>query len=65
MEKTRLIIQYSGYHESGTQTPKYFTILNIEGEVNMKIIEESLEKDGKLSSFRRKKDVDIFYMQAF
>lgn len=40
--KTRLIIQFSGWHENGTRTEKKFTILNIEGEVTMEIVIKTL-----------------------
>ena len=63
--KTRLIIQFSGWHENGTRTEKKFTILNIEGEVTMKIIIKELEKDRLLSPFRRNKDIEIHSMQSF
>jgi len=63
--KTRLIIQFSGWHENGTRSEKKFTILNIEGEVTMEIIIKELEKDRLLSSFRRNKDIDIYSMQSF
>ncbi len=63
--KTRLIIQFSGWHENGTRSEKKFTILNIEGEVTMEIIIKELEKDRLLSSFRRNKDIDIHSMQSF
>ena len=62
---TRLIIQYSGYHENGYKTDKKFQILNIEGEVTMSIIIKKLEKVSELSPFRRKKDIEIHYIQAF
>ena len=57
--KTRLIIQFSGWHENGTRTEKKFTILNIEGEVTMEIVIKELEKDRLLSPFRRNKDIEI------
>jgi hypothetical protein len=63
--KTRLIIQFSGWHENGTRTEKKFTILNIEGEVTMEIVIKELEKDRLLSSFRRNKDIEIYSMQSF
>jgi hypothetical protein len=63
--KTRLIIQFSGWHENGTRTEKKFTILNIEGEVTMEIVIKEIEKDRLLSSFRRNKDIDIYSMQSF
>jgi len=63
--KTRLIIQFSGWNESGTRTEKKFLILNIEGDVTMKIVNNEIEKAGGLSPFRRNKDIDIYYMQAF
>ncbi len=63
--KTRLIIQFSGWHENGTRTEKKFTILNIEGEVTMEIVIKELEKDRLLSPFRRNKDIEIHSMQSF
>jgi len=63
--KTRLIIQFSGWNESGTRTEKKFLILNIEGDVTMKIVNNEIEKAGGLSPFRRNKDIDIYYLQAF
>jgi len=63
--KTRLIIQFSGWHENGTRTEKKFTILNIEGEVTMEIVIKELQKDRLLSSFRRNKDIEIYSMQSF
>lgn len=63
--KTRLIIQFSGWHENGTRTEKKFTILNIEGEVTIEIIIKELEKDRLLSPFRRNKDIEIHSMQSF
>jgi hypothetical protein len=63
--KTRLIIQFSGWHENGTRSEKKFTILNIEGEVTMEIIIKELENDRLLSPFRRNKDIDIHSMQSF
>jgi hypothetical protein len=63
--KTRLIIQFSGWHENGTRTEKKFTILNIEGEVTMEIVIKELEKDRLLSPFRRNKDIEIYSMQSF
>ncbi len=65
MGKTRLIIQFSGYHESGASTGKKFTILNIEGEVTMEAVIKELEKDKMLSSFRNNKEIEIYSMQAF
>ena len=62
---TRLIIQFSGWHENGTRTEKKFTILNIEGEVTIEIIIKELEKDRLLSPFRRNKDIEIHSMQSF
>ena len=62
---TRLIIQYSGWHENGTRTVKKFTILNIEGEVTMETLYKEIEKDGLLSPFRRVKNIEIHSMQAF
>lgn len=62
---TRLIIQYSGWHENGTRTVKKFTILNIKGEVTMETLHKEIEKDGLLSPFRRVKDIEIHSMQAF
>jgi len=61
----RLIIQFSGYNENGSRTNKKFQILNIEGDINMDVINKELEKLGELSSFRRNKEIEIFYMQAF
>ena len=63
--KTRLIIQFSGWNESGTRTEKKFLILNIEGDVTMEIVNKEIEKARGLSPFRRNKDIDIYYMQAF
>ena len=63
--KTRLIIQFSGWNESGTRTEKKFLILNIEGDVTMEIVNKEIEKARGLSQFRRNKDIDIYYMQAF
>ena len=63
--KTRLIIQFSGWHENGTRSDKKFIILTIEGEVTMDIVNKEIEKQGGLSSFRRNKEIDIHYMQAF
>jgi hypothetical protein len=63
--KSRFIIQFSGYHENGCKTDKKYLILNIEGEVTMDIINKEIEKLGGLSPFRRNKDIDIHYMQAF
>ena len=63
--KTRLMIQFSGWHENGTRTEKKFTILNIEGEVTIEIISKELEKDRLLSPFRRNKDIEIHSMQSF
>lgn len=62
---TRLIIQFSGYHENGTRSDKKFLILNIEGDVTMDIVNKEIEKQGGLSSYRRNKQIDIHYMQAF
>lgn len=63
--KTRLIIQFSGWHENGRKTEKHFTILNIEGDVTMEIVIEEIEKTKILSVFRRNKEIDIHYLQAF
>ena len=63
--KTRLIIQFSGWHENGTRSDKKFIILTIEGEVTMDIVKNEIEKQGNLSPFRRNKEIDIHYMQAF
>ena len=63
--KTRLIIQFSGWHENGTRTEKKFTILNIKGEITIEIIIKELEKDRLLSPFRRNKDIEIHSMQSF
>ena len=62
---TRLIIQYSGWHENGTRTEKKFTILNIKGEVTMETLYKEIEKDGFLSPFRRIKDIEIHSIQSF
>jgi len=62
---TRFIIQFSGYHENGHKTDKQYQILNIEGKINMEIVKKELAKVGGLSPFRGKKEIDIFYMQAF
>jgi hypothetical protein len=63
--KTRLMIQFSGWHENGQKTEKKFTILNIEEEVTMEIIIKELQKDSLLSPFRRNKDIEIHSMQPF
>lgn len=63
--KTRLIVQFSGWNENGTRSDKKFLILNIEGEITMEIVNKEIEKQGGLSAFRRNKDIDIHYMQAF
>jgi len=63
--KTRLIIQFSGYNENGSKTNKYFTILNIEGEVTMEIVNKEIEKHGDLSSFRHRKEIEIHSLQSF
>ncbi len=63
--KTRLIIQFSGWHENGTRSDKKFLILNIDGDVTMDIINKEIERQGGLSPYRRRKDIDIYYMQAF
>jgi len=63
--KTRLIVQFSGWHENGTRSDKKFLILNIEGEITMEIVNKEIEKQGGLSPFRKNKDIDIHYMQAF
>lgn len=62
---TRLIIQFSGYHENGYKTNKKYEILNIKGDVSMEIIKKELAKIGGLSPFRGKKEIEIYYMQAF
>lgn len=62
---TRLIIQFSGYHENGCKTEKQYEILQIKGEVNMEVVKKELAKVGGLSPFRKKKDIEIYYMQAF
>ena len=62
---TRLIIQFSGYHENGCKTEKRYEILQIEGGVNMEVVKKELAKVGGLSPFRKKKDIEIYYMQAF
>tara|TARA_R110000822_G_scaffold73853_8_gene177598 strand:+ start:1498 stop:1689 length:192 start_codon:yes stop_codon:yes gene_type:complete len=61
----RFIIQFSGYHENGYKTDKQYQILNIEGDINMETVKKELEKLAELSPFRGKKEIDIFYMQAF
>ena len=63
--KTRFIIQFSGWHENNTKSDKKFIILTIEGEVTMDIVNKEIEKQGRLSPFRRNKGIDIHYMQAF
>ena len=63
--KTRLIIQFSGWHENNTRADKKFIILTIEGEVTMDIVNKEIEKQGWLSPFRSNKGIDIHYMQAF
>lgn len=62
---TRLIIQYSGYNESGSKTDKKYTILNIKGEVTMDRVIEEIVKQSELSPFRRNKSIDIHHIQAF
>ena len=62
---TRLIIQFSGYHENGYATPKKYEILNIEGNITMEVVKKELEKIGGLSPYRDKKDIEVHYMQAF
>lgn len=62
---TRLIIQFSAWNENGTKTEKKYLILNIEGDITMEIVNTEIEKEGKLSPFRSKKDIEIYYMQAF
>ena len=62
---TRLIIQFSGYYENGYKTEKKFEILNIEGEVNMEVVKKKLAEIGGLSPYRSKKEIEIYYMQAF
>jgi hypothetical protein len=61
----RFIIQFNGYHENGYPTDKKYEIVTITGNVTMDIIKSELVKLGKLSPFRQKKDINIFYMQAF
>ena len=63
--KTRFIVQFSGWHENGSRTDKKFLILNIDGEVSIKSINDEIEKLGGLSPYRRNKDIDIHYLQAF
>ena len=62
---TRLIIEFSGYHENGQATQKKYGVLTIEGNVTMEVIKKELEKISGLSPFRSKKDIYIHYMQAF
>ena len=61
----RFIIQFNGYHENGYPTDKKYEIVNIEGDINMDVVKKELEKVGGLSPFRGKKDIQIYYMQAF
>ena len=63
--KARFVVQFSGWYESGNKTDKKFLILNIYGEVSIKSINDEIEKLGGLSSYRRNKDIDIHYLQAF
>ena len=63
--KTRFIIQFSGWHENGSQSERKFTILNLEGEVTIDLIMKELGKDSLLSPFRRNKDIYIHSMQSF
>jgi hypothetical protein len=63
--KSRFIVQFSGYHENGRPTEKKYTILNIEGEVTIEIINQSIVKASDLSPFRNKKEIEIYYLQAF
>ena len=65
IQMTRLIIQFSGYHENGNKTEKKYEILNIEGEVNMEVVKKKLAEIGGLSPYRGKKEIEIYYMQAF
>ena len=62
---TRLIVQFSGYHENGQATQKKYEILTIEGNITIEIIKKEIEKIGRLSPFRGKKDIEIHYIQAF
>ena len=62
---TRLIVQFSGYHENGQATQKKYEILIIEGNISIEIIKKEIEKIGGLSPFRGKKDIEIHYIQAF
>ena len=62
---TRLIVQFSGYHENGQATQKKYEILTIEGNITIDIIKKEIEKIGGLSPFRGKKDIEIHYIQAF
>lgn len=62
---TRLIVQFSGYHENGQATQKKYEILTIEGNITIEIIKKEIEKIGGLSPFRGKKDIEIHYIQAF
>ena len=62
---TRLIVQFSGYHENGQATQKKYEILTIEGNISIEIIKKEIEKIGGLSPFRGKKDIEIHYIQAF
>jgi len=63
--KTRLIVQFSGWHENGKKSDKKFLILNIEGEISIDIVNREIAKQGGLSPYRRNKDIDIHYLQAF
>lgn len=61
---TRLIVQFSGYHENGQATQKKYEILTIEGNITIEIIKKEIEKIGGLSPFRGKKHIEIHYIQA-
>ena len=62
---TRFIVQFNGWYENGTQTPKQFLILNIEGDVSMAVINSEIERLGGLSPYRRNKEIFIHLLQAF
>lgn len=63
--KSRFIVKFRGYHENGRKTDTKYLILTIEGDVDMKIINQEIGKLGGLSPFRRNKEIEIDYLQAF